>query len=81
MIKLINPRGRVVEVDNREVDLKKLYAQGFAPAPDGVEVGKQYNPVFDRGEKGAKEQRELGLDTRASISSRSNGDVLGVKWL
>jgi hypothetical protein len=81
VLKLINPRGRVVEIDEREVDIKKLYAQGFAPAPAGVEVGKQYNPVFDRGEKGAKEQRDMAIDTRTTIVSRANGDVLGVKWL
>lgn len=81
MIKLINPRGRVIEINEREADVKKLYNQGFAPAPAGAEVGKQYNPVFDRGEKGAREQRDLANTSQVSISSQATGDVLRVKWL
>jgi hypothetical protein len=81
VIKLINPRGRVIEIDERETDIKKLYNQGFAPAPTGAEVGKQYNPVFDRGQKGAKEQQELSKQKQVSISSQATGDLLRVKWI
>ena len=81
MQRLINPRGRVIEIDEREADLKKLFNQGFQPAPAGAEVGKQYNPVFDRGKKGADEQREMGKIEHATISSQPEGDILGVKWL
>ena len=81
MIKLINPRGRVVEIDDRSEDVKKLLSQGFSPAPSDAEVGKTYNPVFDRGEEGAKEQRQLNVDRRASISSQIVGTVLKVTWL
>jgi hypothetical protein len=81
VIKLINPRGRVVEIDDRSVDVKQLLSQGFAPAPTDAEVGKIYNPVFDRGVKGAKEQKELSIDRRATISSQIVGSVLRVTWL
>lgn len=81
MIKLINPRGRVVEVDGREVELKKLYNQGFVPAPTGAELGKVYNPVFDRGVAGAKEQKEMGKETQVSVKARATSDTLEVKWI
>jgi hypothetical protein len=81
LIRLINPRGRVVVLDESESRVNKLLQQGFALAPDGVEAGKTYNPVFDRGQKGAKEQREMGTDNRVGISSQVLGDKLGVVWL
>jgi len=42
-IKLINPRGRIIEVMPK--DVSKLLARGFMRAPNQVH---QYNPVFDR---------------------------------
>jgi hypothetical protein len=81
LIKLINPRGRVIELDDKESNLKKLLQQGFVIAPDGVEAGKKYNPVFDRGQEGADEQKMLGTDKRTSVSSQVLGNTLGVVWL
>ena len=77
-IKLINPRGRVLVVDNDENTVKKLLKQGFYVAPSGVEAGKSYNPVFDKGKKVADELKKEAVETRATISSQVLGDVLGV---
>jgi len=41
-MRLINQRGRIVEVRNNQV--KKLLADGWLRAPEG---GGNYNPVFD----------------------------------
>jgi len=41
--KLINPRGRIIEV--RINDVEKLIAKGFLRAPEQTH---EYNPVFDR---------------------------------
>jgi len=71
----------VVALNDKEVNVNLLLQQGFALAPSGVEVGKTYNPVFDRGQVGAKEQRDLGRDTRTSITSQVLQDKLGVVWL
>ena len=43
LVKLINPRGRVVEV--KESEVPKMIERGFL-APPGH--GGEYNPVFDR---------------------------------
>lgn len=71
-ILLINPRGRVVEVDDKEVNLQELIYNGFSLAPDGVEAGKAYNPVYDRGE-----YTPPPIDTRAEKPAVS-GDILKV---
>ena len=44
-IRLINPRGRVIIVDEKEV--KKLLSRGFLRAPD---QSREYNPIFDKGD-------------------------------
>lgn len=48
-IKLINPRGRVVEIDDTEQDIRPLLQNGFSYPPKTEEKDKPYNPVYDRG--------------------------------
>ena len=43
-MKLINPRGRIVDVSDREV--KGLLRRGFLLAP---KQSHEYNPIFDKG--------------------------------
>lgn len=43
-IRLINQRGRVIEVDEQEA--QKLIRQGFLLAPNGV---KSYSQIYDKG--------------------------------
>ena len=71
-IKLINPRGRAVEVDDREIDVSNLLTNGFSYPPETTEKDKPYNPVYDRGkyEPPAKDLRK----EKPGIS----GDVLKV---
>jgi len=53
-VKLINPRGRVVIVDEREVE--RLLMKGFLRAPEGI---SQYNPIFDKGLNTSPQYTEL----------------------
>ena len=59
MIRLINPRGRVVEIDDQEQDIRRLLLNGFVKAPSGVEEEKNYNPVFDKKGKHTADPRAL----------------------
>ena len=72
-IRLINPRGRVVEIDEKEGSLKTLLQNGFSYAPEGVEAGKAYNPVFDRGQNIEPPVKDTRVE-QAAIS----GDLLRV---
>ena len=66
-IKLINPRGRIIEVMPR--DVSKLLARGFMRAPEQTH---QYNPVYDRMESVNKQTVDL-----AEIN-REERKILGV---
>jgi hypothetical protein len=70
---LINPRGRLVEINDRELNVSNLLQQGFTYPPSGLEGGKVYNPVFDRG----KDIEPVIPDNRVEIASIS-GDTLRV---
>lgn len=63
----------MVEIDDRERDIKSLLQQGFTYPPTGAEGSKVYNPVFDKG----KDVEPIIPDTRAEMSGVS-GDVLRV---
>ena len=73
MVKLINPRGRQLVVDDKEEDISQLLRQGFTLAPEGVEAQKKYNPVFDKG----KLHQNYVVDNRPTKAGIS-GDVLKV---
>jgi hypothetical protein len=73
IVRLINPRGRVVEIDDHERDIKQLIQNGFSLAPNGEEAGKIYNPVFDLGQ-GIKPITKDTREEKAGVS----GDVLRV---
>jgi len=53
-VRLINPRGRVIEVDKKEAE--NLLAKGFLKAPEGA---SQYNPIFDKGPNTLPQNIEL----------------------
>jgi hypothetical protein len=77
-MKLINPRGRVIVVDDKESNIERLLRAGFMRAPDGAEGKKVYNPVFDRGELFAKREIEESKQS-PQTTARKSGDVLEVK--
>lgn len=74
MIRLINPRGRVVEIDDREQDVRRLLLNGFVRAPSGVEQDKDYNPVYDKKGDHPKDKGALTDQARR----REVGEILPV---
>ena len=73
IVRLINPRGRVVDINDEEENIDNLIRRGFTLAPSGAEANKSYNPVYDGGDDNLLKQ----ADTRP-IVSQSIGDVLKV---
>lgn len=46
-VRLINQRGRVIEIDKNEKEVSQLLKQGFMFAPNNIKTN--YNQVYDRG--------------------------------
>ena len=74
IVRLLNPRGRVVEINSDEENVDNLLRRGFVHAPSGAEASKKYNPVYDAGDDNLLKQP----DTRP-IVSQTVGDILNVR--
>ena len=75
---LINPRGRIIKVEEQEVP--KLLKRGFVYPPMDY-TGGVYNPIYDKGEDVVRDNPLVVKGDHKNQPAKTQGDILGVEWV